>query len=103
MKSPILILMMIFSLLSVTQVVAMDFHVGEQSGIHQNHTQDDNDNLQQNKSETHDCVHCCHFHSVSNLYSIDPSNGILRKEGLSEYIFVILSFRASLDNPPPIS
>jgi len=101
MKSPILVLMMIFSLLSVTQVVAMDFHVGEQSDIHQNQLPDDD--LQQNQLDTHDCMHCCHFHSVSNLYSIDSSNAVLRSEELSEYKFIILSFRASPDNPPPIS
>lgn len=81
----------------------MDFHVGEQSDIHQSHPQDDNDSLLQNQSDTHDCMHCCHFHSVSNLYSIDSSNVALRSEELSEYKFIILSFRASPDNPPPIS
>ena len=103
MKSPILIFMMIFSLLSATQVVAMDFHVGEHSDIHQSYPQDDNDNLQQNQSDTHDCKHCCHFQSVSNLYSIDSSKEVLRSDKSSEYKFIILSFRASHDNPPPIS
>jgi len=81
----------------------MDFHVGGQSDIHQNHPQDQDDDLQKNQLDTHDCMHCCHFHSVSNSYSIDSSNAVLRSEELSEYKFITLSFRASPDNPPPIS